>query len=107
RRTAGRRLGGLERSAEAAHPDGEVVLHDLADLGLAEELVRAERVLDASGRVRRPGGDEAQVLRSVGVVPQLAKAAGQLGRGAERWHAVAADQPGDRRVVDAGLLCEL
>ena len=46
-------IGRLERAAEAAHPDGEVVLHDLADLRLGEELVRAERVLDAGRRVRR------------------------------------------------------
>ena len=49
----GGRLGRLERAAEAAHPDGEVVLHDLADLRLAEHLVGAEGVLDAGRRVRR------------------------------------------------------
>ena len=53
------------------------------------------------------GGDEPQVLRGVGVVAQLAQAAGQLGRGPERRHPVAADQPRDRRVVDARLLGEL
>ena len=75
--------------------------------GSLRQLVGAERVLDASGRVRRAGGDEAEVLRRVGVVAELAEAAGELGRGAERRHAVAADQPGDRRMVDARLLGEL
>ena len=36
------RLGGLEGPPEAAHPDGAVVLHDLADLGLAQQVVGAE-----------------------------------------------------------------
>ena len=46
------------RAAVAAHAHGKVVLHDLADLRLGQELVRAKRVLDAGGRVGRPGGDE-------------------------------------------------
>ena len=54
-----------------------------------------------------PGGDEPQVLRGVGVVAQLAQPAGQLGRGPERRHPVTADQPGDRRVIDARLLGQL
>ena len=54
-----------------------------------------------------PGGDQAEVLRRVGILAELAQAAGELGRGAERRHAVAADQAGDRRVVDARLLGEL
>ena len=97
----------LERAAEAAHPDGEVVLHDLADLRLGQHLVGAQRVLDAGGRVDRTGGDEAEVLGRVGVLAELAQPPGELRRGPERWHAVAADQAGDRRVVDARLLREL
>ena len=50
---------------------------------------------------------QAEVLRRVGVLAQLAQAAGQLGGGSERRHPVAADQPRDRRVVDARLLGEL
>jgi hypothetical protein len=68
----------LEGTAVAAHPHGQVVLHDLADLRLAEELVGPERVLDARGRVRVAGGDEAEILRRVGVVSELAEATGQL-----------------------------
>jgi hypothetical protein len=81
---SGGRLGdgseGWKRAAEAAHPDGEVVLHDLADLRLAQELVRREgrtrRGRSGSSRRRR----RAQVLRRVGVVAKLAQAARQLGR---------------------------
>ena len=75
--------------------------------GSREQVVRAQRVLDPGGRVRRPGGDEAQVLRRVRVVAQLAQAAGQLGRRPEGRHPIAADEPGDRRVIDAGLLGQL
>src|SRR4029078_12743432 len=48
-RTLRRRRGRcrLERAAEAAHPDGEVVLHDLADLRLGEHLVRVDAGIDA------------------------------------------------------------
>ena len=53
------------------------------------------------------GADEAEVLRRVRVVAQLAQAAGELGRGAERRRPIAADQARDRRVVDARLLREL
>ena len=97
-----------DRPRVAAHPDGEVVLHDLADLRLAEGVVRAQRVLDAGGRVDRgPARHEAQVLRGVRVVAQLAQAAGQLGGGAQRRGPVAADEAGDRRVVDARRLGQL
>ena len=82
---------GLEGSAVAAHPHGEVVLHDLADLRLAQELVGAQRVLDARGRVRVAGRDEAEVLRRVGVVAQLAQAASELRGGAR---ATASDRRG-------------
>src|SRR3954471_16388823 len=51
RRTVRRGFGRLERAAEPAHPDGEVVLHDLPHLRLGQELVGAERVLDAGRRV--------------------------------------------------------
>ena len=101
--------GGARRegTAVAAHPHGEVVLHDLPDLRLRQELVGAKRVLDARGRIGRPGGDETQVLRRVGVVAQLTQAASELGGGAQRGHAVTADQPGDGRVIDTRLLGEL
>ena len=46
------------------------------------------------------------VLR-VGVVADLAQPAGQLGGRAEGRHPVAADEPGDRRVVDTRLLRQL
>src|SRR5439155_22538860 len=64
-------------------------------------------VIDSRGLVRRTGGDEAEVLRRVGVVAQLTKAAGELRRGAKGGHPVSADEARDRRVVDAGLLGEL
>ena len=75
--------------------------------GSDEELVGAQRVLDACRRVRRACRDQAEVLRRIGVVAQLAKPASELGGGAEGRHPVAADQPRDRRVVDAGLLRQL
>ena len=75
--------------------------------GSRQQLVGAQRVLDAGRRVGRPGGHEAQVLRRVGVVAQLAQPAGELGGGPEGRHPVTADQPRDRRVIDAGLLGEL
>ena len=72
------RVGRLERTAVAAHPDREVVLHDLADLRLAEELIGPQGVLDAGGRVHRPRCDESEVLRGVGVIAQLAQTASKL-----------------------------
>ena len=98
---------GVECGADAAHPHREVVLHDLTDLGLAEGLVRAEGVLDASGGILDPTTDQAEVLRTVVVLAELAQAAGQLRRRSERRHAVAAHEAGDRRVVHARLLGEL
>ena len=41
------------RDGQPAHPEGEVVLHHLADLWLVEEVVGAQRVLDARGGVAR------------------------------------------------------
>src|SRR4029077_5018212 len=58
-------------------------------------------------RVHRSARDETQVLRGVGILAQLAEAAGQLRRGDQRRHAVAADESRDRRVIDARLLGEL
>jgi hypothetical protein len=46
-------------------------------------------------------------LRRVGVVADLAQTAGELRGGSEGWHSVAANQPRDRRVIHAGLLCKL
>ena len=66
----------------------------------SEYSTRAVGFIDA-------GGHQAEVLRRIGVVTQLAQAARQFRGGAERWHAVAADEPGDRRVIDARLLGEL
>src|SRR5919198_5655521 len=82
----------LKCATEAAHPDGEVVLHDLADLRLAQELVGAKRVFDPCRRVRRPGGDQAEILRRVCVVAELAQTTGQLRGCAERGHAVTTDE---------------
>ena len=87
----GRRLGRLERAAEAAHPDGEVVLHDLADLRLGEHLVGAERVLDPGGRVDRAGSDEAEVLRQCRR-PRAARAG--RGRASSPCRATACDRRG-------------
>ena len=54
-----------------------------------------------------PAATSPRYCGRVGVVAELAQAAGQLGGGAERRHAVAADQSRDRRVIDARLLGEL
>ena len=88
-------------------PGRQVVLHDLADLGLAQPLVGAKRVLDARRWVRRAGGDEPQVLRRVGVVAELTEATRQFRRGSQRRHAVATDEPRDRGVVHPRLLRQL
>ena len=94
-------------AAVAAHPHGQVVLHDLANLWFAQQIVGSQGVLDACGGIHIAGGYETEVFRRVGVVPQLAQAPGQLGRRAQRWHTVAADEPGDRGMVHAGLLGKL
>src|SRR4051812_15155745 len=101
------RFGGLEGSAVATHSDREVVLHDLTNLRLTEELVGSKRVFDARCGIGAPGRDEAEVLRRVRVLPQLAESAGELGCSPERRHPVATDQPRDGRVVNARLLGEL
>ena len=54
-----------------------------------------------------PEATRPEVLRRVGVVAQLAQATSELRRGPEGRHPIAADQPGDRRVIDARLLGEL
>ena len=70
----------LEGAAVAAHPHGEVVLHDLADLRLAQELVGAERVLDARGRVRRR-----RPRRGRGTAACRRRRAAHAGRGRAWW----------------------
>ena len=81
----------LEGAAEAAHPDGEVVLHDLADLRLGQQVVGAQRVLDARGRVgrsrRRRGPGTAACRRRRG-------ARGARGRAWSRCRATASDRRG-------------
>ncbi len=70
-------------AAVAAHPHGQVVLHDLANLWFAQQIVGSQGVLDACGRIHSAGGYETEVFRRVGVVPQLAQAPGQFGRRAQ------------------------
>src|SRR6185503_17334229 len=48
-----------------------------------------------------------EIPRSLGLVVDLAQAAGQLGGGAQRGHAVTLDQPGDRGMIDPGLQRQL
>jgi len=74
---------GWKMRAVATHPPGEVVLHDLAHLGLAQELVGAQRVFDTRGGVGVAGRDQTEVLRGVGVVAQLAQTASEFGGGSE------------------------
>src|SRR4051812_28097770 len=95
------------RAREPADADGEVVLHHLAHLRLREGLVGTQRVLDARGGVLGADGHDAERRAGVGVVADLAQAPGELGRRAEGRHPITADQPGDGRVVDAGLLGKL
>ena len=97
----------LPGSREAPHAQSEVVLHHLANLRLGQQIVGAQRVLDARRWVAGRRRDEAEVVRSLGFVAQLAQAAGELGGCAERRCAVAADQPRDRRMIDARLLRQL
>src|SRR6476661_4004639 len=73
----------VEGAADPAHADREVVLHDLANLGLAQRLVGTQGVLDARGRVLDAAADQAEVLRAVVILAELAQAPGQLGRRSE------------------------
>ena len=56
---------------------------------------------------RPPADDQTEIGRRVGVVAQLAQAAGELGGGPEGRHPIAADQSGDRGMVDTRLLRQL
>ena len=85
----------------------DVGLHQLANIGLGEELVAAQRVLDAGGGQELPGPLGGEIGGTVGLLADLAQAARQLGGGAERGHPVALDQPGDGRVVDPRLQRQL
>jgi hypothetical protein len=50
-----------------------------------------------------PGVERGEVGRTLGLVVDLTKAAGELRGRTERRHAVALDQPADRGVIHAGL----
>ena len=55
----------LARGGEPTHAQGEVVLHHLANLRLAEEVIGTERVLDTGRRVAGRRLDETEVMRSL------------------------------------------
>jgi hypothetical protein len=98
----------LVAAPEAAHANGEVVLHDLPDLGFAEYLVGSQRILDASRRIgRRPRRHQPQVLRGVGVVTQFTQPASEFRGSSQRGHPIAPDEPGNGGMIHPGLLGEL
>src|SRR3990170_2188313 len=92
--------------AVLAHTTGavrDVDLHQVADVGLAQELVTTQRVLDARGGKLLASGHAGEVGRSIVFLADLAQAARQPGGGAERRHPVTLDQSGDGRVIDPRL----
>mgnify|MGYP000904111914 CR=1 FL=1 len=68
-------IGTLARLAdrEPAHPEGQVVLHDLAHLGLVEHVVRTQGVLDPGRRMAGARCHDPEVARRVALVAQLAQ----------------------------------
>jgi deoxyribonuclease-4 len=91
------------RLANALGAERDVGLHQLADIGLVEDVVPAQGVLNPRGRELLPARQAGEVARAVGLLADLAQPARQLGGGAERRHAVTLDQTGDGRVVDTRL----
>ncbi len=83
---------GLLTHGKPAHPQREVVLHHLSDLGLAEHVVRTQCVLHAGRGMAGACGHDAEVAGGVAFIAQLAEAASQLGGGAEGRGPVATDQ---------------
>ena len=91
----------------AARAHAEVGVHQVPDVGLGEQVVAAQRVLDPRGGQELAGVETGEVRRTIGLVADLAQAARELGGRAQRRHAIALDEPRDRGVVNPGLQREL
>ena len=78
--TSGLTAPGARHDRKAAHPHREVVLHDLADLRLAQDVIGPEGVLDPRGR-----GWPRRTTSGPGTAACRRRRAARAGRGPASW----------------------